>query len=63
MYTCHTKEFAKRALDLKLNELNEFKEELELTCCDTEEIKPVKGDQKKDINLRLMEPLSFMITC
>ena len=42
-----TKEFAKRPLDSKLNESNEFKDKLESFYYDTEEIKPVNENQKK----------------
>ena len=49
---CNTKEFAKCPPCLKLNELNEFKDKLELFYCDTEKIEPDTEDQKKDLEDR-----------
>ena len=46
---CDTKEFVKLPLDSKLQELNEFQDELKLLYYDTEEVKPVTEDQKKDL--------------
>ena len=49
---CNNKEFVKRSPNLNLNELNKFKGELELICRGTEEIRPFKEGQKKDLEDR-----------
>ena len=46
------KEFSKRHRGSKLNELNEFKDKLELLYYDPEEIKPDTEDYKKDLEDR-----------
>ena len=57
----NTKEFsAKRSLDLKQNNLREFKDILELFYYDTEEIKPNIEDQKKDLRKERLCLLLFL---
>ena len=52
-YKYHSiKKFTKRSLDSKLNDLNEFKDKLELFYYDTIEIMPNNEDQIKDLEER-----------